>query len=196
MTNQALVPEDIAERYEVREWRSGLAVLTTAHPDEWRDILEVLRGFALLRSDVLKPGGSKGLIALKLDLHFTKLDWIEKAFDTRIIVDKSERVTPTHKVDCYKNRVALEVEWNNKDPFFDRDLENFRLLFDRQAIDAGVIITRCTELQRIFKQLGRGASFGNSTTHMEKLIPRLNGGSGGGCPVVVFGIRGAAYVED
>src|SRR5437879_3179548 len=111
MTNQALVPADIAERYEVREWRSGLAVLTTAHPDEWRDILEVLRGFALLRSDVLKPGGSKGLIALKLDLHFTKLDWIEKAFDTRIIVDKSERVTPTHKVDCYKNRVALEVEW-------------------------------------------------------------------------------------
>jgi hypothetical protein len=111
-------------------------------------------------------------------------------------VDKTEFVTPTHKVDCYKNRVALEVEWNNKDPFFDRDLNNFRLLFELRAIDAGVIITRCTELQKIFNKLGRGPSFGNSTTHMAKLSPRLDGGSGGGCPVVVFGISGACYVED
>jgi hypothetical protein len=51
-----------------------------------------------------KPRGSKGLIARKLDSHFTKLGWIEKAFDTRIVVDKSEFATPTHKVDCYKNR--------------------------------------------------------------------------------------------
>jgi len=40
--------------------------------------------------------------------------------------------TPTHKVDCFKNRVALEIEWNNKDPFFDRDRNNFRLLFDQR----------------------------------------------------------------
>jgi hypothetical protein len=110
------------------------------------------------------------------------------------VVDKSEYAAPTHKVDCYKNRVALKVEWNNKDPFFDRNLNNFRLLFDLRATDAGVIITRCTELQLIFNRLGRGASLGNSTTHMAK--PRLDGGSGEGCPVVVFGIRGACYVED
>ena len=154
MTNQALVPAEIAARYEVHEWRNGLAILTAAHPEEWTNLLEVLRDFVLLKSDVLKPGGSKGLISQRLDSHFTKLGWIEKAFDTRIVVDKSEFVTPTHKVDCYKNRVALEVEWNNKDPFYDRDLNNFRLLFDLRAIDAGVIITRCTELQQIFNQLG------------------------------------------
>lgn len=196
MTNQALVPKDVAARFEVHEWRNGVAILSAARPEEWSNILEVLRGFTLLKSDILKPGGSKGLISSKLDSHFTKLGWIEKKFDTKIVVDKSEHVAPTHKVDCYKNRVALEVEWNNKDPFFDRDLNNFRLLFDLRAIDAGVIITRCTELQRIFNELGRGPSFGNSTTHMAKLLPRLEGGSGGGCPVVVFGIRAAAYVED
>jgi hypothetical protein len=196
MTNRAaLVPDDIATRYEVHEWRNGLAILTAAHPEEWRDILEVLRHFTLLKNDIMQPGGSRGPIAKKLDSHFIRLGWSEKAFDTRIVVDKSEFVAPTHKVDCYKNRVALEVEWNNKDPFFDRDLNNFRLLFDLRAIDAGVIITRCTELQLIFNRLGRGASFGNSTTHMAKLLPRLDGGSGGGCPVVVFGIRGACYSE-
>jgi hypothetical protein len=196
MTNRAPIPNDIAARYEVHEWRNGLAVLTAAHQQEWRDVLAALRGFTLLRSEVLKPGGSKGLIARQLDTHFVKLGWSEKSFDTRIVVDKSEFIAPTHKVDCYKNRIALEVEWNNKDPFFDRDLNNFRLLFELRAIDAGVIITRCTELQLIFNRLGRGASFGNSTTHMAKLLPRLDGGSGGGCPVVVFGIRNTCYVED
>jgi hypothetical protein len=34
MTNQLLIPDDIAARYEVHEWRNGLAILTAAHPDE------------------------------------------------------------------------------------------------------------------------------------------------------------------
>jgi hypothetical protein len=196
MANQPIVPADIAARYEVHEWRNGLAILSTAHSKEWREIIDELSGFTLLKSDIMQPGGSKGLISSKLDSHFTQLGWVEKKLDTKIVVDAAEHVAPTHKVDCYKNRVALEVEWNNKDPFFDRDLNNFRLLFDLRAIDAGVIITRCTELQQIFNKLGRGPSFGNSTTHMAKLLPRLEGGSGGGCPVVVFGIRREAYVED
>ena len=156
----------------------------------------MLKGFRLLKSDILKPGGSKGLIAGKLDGHFTKLGWAEKKFETKIVVDEREFITPTHKVDCYKDRVALEVEWNNKDPFYDRDLNNFRLLFDLRAIDAGVIITRCTELQKIFNALARGPSFGNSTIHMAKLLPRIDGGGGGGCPIVVFGMRDTCYVED
>ena len=196
MAIRSIVPTDVTARYEVHEWRNGLAILSAAHPGEWGNIVEVLRGFTLMKSDILKPGGSKGLISSKLDSHFTRLGWKEKKFETKIVVDSDEHVTPTHKVDCYKNRVALEVEWNNKDPFFDRDLNNFRLLFELRAIDAGVIITRCTELQKIFNKLGRGKSFGNSTTHMAKLLPRIEGGGGGGCPIVVFGIRDAAYVED
>ena len=92
--------------------------------------------------------------------------------------------------------MALEIEWNNKDPFYDRDLNNFRLLFDLRVASVGVIVTRCDELQDIFNDLGRGPSFGNSTTHMSKLLPRIDGGSGGGCPVLVFGISRRLYVED
>ena len=48
----------------------------------------------------------------------------------------------SHEIDhvrTYKPgiRLALEIEWNNKDPFFDRDLNNFRLLFDLRAIQVG-----------------------------------------------------------
>ncbi|MEP7174508.1 MAG: BglII/BstYI family type II restriction endonuclease [Aestuariivirga sp.] len=196
MKNHPLVPYDIEQNYDVREWRNGLAILAAVHPIEWAEMLEVLRGFKLLRSDIVNPGGSKSDIAKKIDGHFTKFGWLEKQFDTKIVVDKTEYHTPTHKVDCYKNRVALEVEWNNKDPFFDRDLNNFRLLFDLRAIDVGIIITRSSELQAIFNGLGRGSSYGNSTTHMSKLIPRLEGGGGGGCPIVTFGIRPEAYIND
>ena len=63
-----------------------------------------------------------------MDSFLSKREWKEKKFSTSIKVDESLRETPTHKVDCYKNRVALEIQWNNKDPFFDRDLNNFRLL--------------------------------------------------------------------
>ncbi len=190
------LPADITHKYDVLEWRNGLAILAAAHPAEWGDILQVLRDFRLLRSDIVQPGGSKSPIASRLDSHFFRLGWEEKAFDTKIIVDGIEHRTPTHKVDCYKNRVALEVEWNNKDPFFDRDLNNFRLLFDLRAIDVGVIITRCPQLQEIFKELGKGSSYGNSTTHLNKLIPRMEGGGGGGCPIAVFGIKKEAYVDD
>jgi hypothetical protein len=90
----------------------------------------------------------------------------------------------------------LEVEWNNKDPFFDRDLNNFRLLFDLRVIDVGLIITRCSDLQAIFNRLGKGKSYGNSTTHMQKLLPRIEGGGGGGCPILIFGISSKLYMED
>jgi hypothetical protein len=73
----------------------------------------MLRKFRLRRSDILRPGGRKSRIAEELDGHLFNLGWSEKGFDTRNAVDETEYKVPTHKVDCYKNRVALEVEWNN-----------------------------------------------------------------------------------
>jgi hypothetical protein len=196
MTTAHLVPPDVAELYEIHEWRNAVGVLSTACPQEWADIQTALRAFRLHRSEILTAGGSRSTIVDRLERPLKEASWIEKHFDTAIVVDGEQRDSPTHSVDCFKGRVALEVEWNNKDPFYDRDLNNFRLLFDLQVIDVGVIITRCSPLQTIFNALGRGPSFGNSTTHMGKLLPRLRGGSGGGCPIVVFGISDALYVED
>ncbi|WP_236848719.1 BglII/BstYI family type II restriction endonuclease [Candidatus Thiodictyon syntrophicum] len=60
-------------------------------------------------------------------------------------------------------------------------------------ISVGVIITRCDSLQSIFARLGRGSSYGASTTHMSKLLPKIEGGGSGGCPLLVFGIRDTLY---
>ena len=58
------------------------------------------------------------------------------------------------------------------------------------------LITRCDELQQLFKEIGRAGSFGASTTHMSKLLPRIHGGGGGGCPLLVFGITRKLYEEN
>lgn len=191
-----LLPKFINDNYEVHEWKHACAVLCTDFKQEWNDIITTLTNFRLHKGWIMKGGGRKSSVAESLDGMLYLLGWVEKNFKTTISVDDHDMKSPTHKVDCYKNKIALEIEWNNKDPFFDRDLNNFRLLFDLRAISVGVIITRCDELQDVFDKIGRGSSYGASTTHMGKLLPRIEGGGGGGCPILVFGIKSSLIVED
>ena len=191
-----LLPAFVRSHYEVHEWKHACAILKQDFVNEWADICDVLNGFRLHRSWLTVGGGRKSKASEAIDSALYARGWIEKKFATEIVVDATRTETPTHQVDCFKNRVALEIEWNNKDPFFDRDLNNFRLLFELRAVSVGVIVTRCDDLQDIFDALGRGSSFGASTTHMSKLLPRIHGGGGGGCPLLVLGIKKELYVED
>jgi hypothetical protein len=117
--------------------------------------------------------------------------WSERKFDIKIEVDGHPVPIPTHKIDNFKKMpshargVGVEVEWNNKTEFYDRDLNNFRLLRQLGVLSVGVIITRLSELQSLFDSLGKGASYGNSTTHWDKLIPKVDGGGAGGCPLLL-----------
>lgn len=195
MTTSHLIPKQIQETWEVHEWRNAAGVLQTAKPDEWNDVMEALKTFRFSTEDVVVGGGNRSVLAIKFDKFLNDRGWDEKQFRTAIKVDEEIRESPTHKVDNFKNGVALEVEWNNKDPFYDRDLNNFRLLFELRVVEVGIIVTRCSHLQEIFDKLGRGDSYGPSTTHMDKLLPRLEGGGGGGCPVLVFGMTNKLYDE-
>jgi hypothetical protein len=196
MSTEHLVPEDLRGLYHVKEWRNAAGVLATAYPAEWQDVQEVLREFRLMKSEVMVGGGNRSLISRRIDEPLYARGWQEKPFQTSIVVDQTRIDSPTHSVDCLKGGVALEMEWNNKDPFFDRDLNNFRLLFELRAIQVGIIVTRSWELQEIFKALGKGASYGKATTHHERLWPKVEGGGAGGCPVLTFAIRPALFVDD
>ena len=186
----------IRQHYEVHEWKHPCAILKQDFAAEWDDICDVLTGFRLQRSWIEVGGGRKSKVSESINSALYTRGWVEKKFKTEIVVDGARSESPTHQIDCFKNRVALEIEWNNKDPFFDRDLNNFRLLFELRAVSVGVIVTRCDELQKIFDGLGRGKSYGSSTTHMARLLPRIEGGGGGGCPILVLGIRKELYVEN
>ncbi|MCL4481505.1 MAG: hypothetical protein M1445_02570 [Bacteroidetes bacterium] len=141
-----------------------------------------------LFSDILRPMG-----------------WNEKNLDAELnvfeIKGKSKILKSTlkhgsHLVDYLKGRVAFDLEWNSKDQTFDRDLYAFRAFFEYDAISVGVLVTRSNELDPLFKQLGINSKYGASTTHLGKLIPRLQAGRNGGCPVLVFGITSKLMIDN
>ena len=168
-----LLPDDIRATYQVEERHHACSILKTDFPEQWKDLIDVLHEFKLRKSHVAKKGGNKSPISRAIDALFFERGWVEKSFDIKVTADGNETLAPTHHVDYYRNRVAVETEWNNKDPFFDRDLTTFRLLFELNVLSVGIIITRADELQALFTELGKKTAAGQSTTHMSKLIPKM-----------------------
>ncbi|MBX9903056.1 MAG: hypothetical protein K2Y31_01775 [Burkholderiales bacterium] len=63
----------------------------------------------------------------------------------------------------------MEIEWNNKDPFFDRDLENFKRLHADGVISIGAIITRGESLQDGLRELIEKFARKNDVSGIAKL---------------------------
>ena len=186
-------PQDLLDRYRFKEWNHASSILATDFPREWEDIVGCLRSFKLRHSSIVIGGGGRSEIPLQLDGYLNGRGWHEKQFDIAIRVDQTEIDTPTHKIDNFKNRIGIEVEWNNKTEFYDRDLNNFRLLHELRVMSVGVVITRVSELQLLFNRLKIGKKYGASTTHWDKLLPKIDGGGAGGCPVLAVGITESCY---
>ena len=188
-----LIPANLRKRYRFDERHHATSILTVDFEEEFHDLMHCLEAFYLKKSDILTPGGGRSPIPKAIDGFLVKRKWMEKRFDIRIEVDEKLIPIPTHKIDNFKNRVGVEVEWNNKTEFYDRDLNNFRLLWEMRVLSVGVIITRLSELQNLFDELEKGESYGNSTTHWDKLIPKVEAGGAGGCPLLLVGMGMACY---
>lgn len=103
------IPQSILEKFDVFDWRNALAILKNVHPVEFADVIQVLTEFEIKWSILTQKGRNKTEIATLLDSNLYNRGWIEKEFDTKILVDNIPLEVPTHKVDCFKGRVALEV---------------------------------------------------------------------------------------
>jgi restriction endonuclease BglII len=188
-----LIPARLRKRFRFEERHHATSIVATDFTSEFNDLLLCLDAFRLKKSDILTPGGGRSPIPKAIDGFLSQRKWSEKSFDIKITVDGEPIPIPTHKIDNFKNRIGIEVEWNNKTEFYDRDLNNFRLLWELRVLSAGVIITRLSELQHLFDELGKGESYGNSTTHWDKLIPKVESGGAGGCPLLLIGMGMACY---
>lgn len=196
INTSAQFSNNLAQKYDFYDWGHATTILKNDFEEHFNEIEGALEHFCLKKSQLIVGGGGKSSIASMLDNYLYKKGWEEKKFDVLLKIDGTEHEAPTHKVDCVKGRIALDVEWNNKTEFFDRDLNNFRLLHALRAISVGIIITRSTTLQtKVFKKLGIGTKYGASTTHFDKLLPKIEGGGSGGCPILVIAIKDGAYEE-
>jgi len=198
MVWQNYIPEDIAALYDVHDYKHAAAIISKEFPNEFKELCVALRSFRFTIKDLISAGGNESHIPKIFSNVLRPLGWNEKNLTAELNVyevkgKKSKELKSSihhgsHKVDFLKDRVAFDLEWNSKDQTFDRDLYAFRAFFEYDAISLGVLVTRSNDLDPLFKELGINSKYGASTTHMGKLIPRLEAGRNGGCPVLVFGI--------
>lgn len=203
---QDYIPRVISALYEVHDFHHAAAILAKEFPTEFGDLCGALTKFRLTHEDILEAGGNESRIPKKLSDVLRPLGWVPEKLTATLTVDDKAIKSDTHVVDFLKGRVAFDVEWNSKDQTFDRDLYAFRSFFEYGRISVGVLLTRSTSLDGVFDQLGSvvdrygtkrmvKAKYGASTTHMGKLLPRLQSGRNGGCPVLALGITPKLVVK-
>ena len=130
------------------------AILAHDFPRELDLLVRVLSEFRISLEEIITGGGGEAGPTQRLRHELSDLNWRKHNFAVGITVDGRERAGVSHEVDHVKfaeaGALALEIEWNNKDPFFDRDLENFQRLHALSAISVGIVVTRGSSMQDAF----------------------------------------------
>jgi hypothetical protein len=200
-------PQTLLDRYEFAETRNAAAVLKASNLPEFEDVVSVLTEFVLASTDITEPGRNKSQVAQRLDTAFRELGWREGQYEVRVTTTLirqpwrtagerephatvSEAIAQGYKVDDLKSRVALDGEWNAKDGNLSRDLASYRVFYEHAIIDCAVLVTRTQEdMRELAIQMGAGTKFGTTTTtNLEKLVPMMQRGDVGGCPLLAVAI--------
>jgi hypothetical protein len=234
--------------YEVYFTRFADSIINDHFKDAKAELEDILNSFYIDEKQIVEGGGGRSSITQALAALIDKYGWLKANIESEHHVRGKVLTSESHEVDHYKSfeqgNIGLEIEWNNKDPFYDRDLENFRKLHQIGELSLGIIITRGASLQRellqvytrfleelypfdMAKLLTRISSsdnaknliakfiglpkeesikriaaalyyskYGAATTHMDKLLLRLNRGVGNPCPFILIGIGSERLIKD
>jgi len=140
-----------AAKFDIQFESHAAAILEKDFPKALRDLKQVLLGVRIPITEIIGSGGGEAKGTQRMRHALNELGWKKVNFEIRKTINGVEKESISHEVDHVKafegdfkgsKLVALEIEWNNKDPFFDRDLENFKRLHAEGAISVGVIVTR------------------------------------------------------
>lgn len=150
----------IRERGFEIEFRShAKAILGIDFTEVAAQLEDVLLTSTIPIEEIIGSGGGEAKGTQRLRNALAAQGWRKHNFVVQRIIDGVERESQTHEIDHVKafeaGTVALEIEWNNKDPFFDRDLENFKRLHADGGISLGIIVTRGASLQSAIRTLVR-----------------------------------------
>ena len=152
--------ERLTERGFQVDFRShAKAILNGDFPDVAAELEEILLASTIPIEEIVGSGGGETKGTQRLRNALANRGWRKHSFVVKRTIDGIEKEAQSHEVDHVREFpngvVALEIEWNNKDPFFDRDLENFKRLHADGAISIGIIVTRSAALQEGLKTLVR-----------------------------------------
>lgn len=151
--------EKIKERgFQVVTLHHAEAILTHDMSDAVTELERVLMAIEISAEELVRGGGGEGELTQRLRRALANdCGWTKHNFEIKKIVDGDEKESISHEIDHVKRfptgTFAVEIEWNNKDPFFDRDLENFKRLHADGVISIGAIITRGSTLQESLRDV-------------------------------------------
>lgn len=141
----------VAKGFDIAIRNHAGAILTVDFPEIADELEQALLAVSIPAEELIGSGGAEAQSTQRLRKRLYKCGWPKHNFDFKLIVDGVETVSNSHEIDHVRRAnggtIACEIEWNNKDPFFDRDLENFQRLHAQSAISVGVLITRGASLQ-------------------------------------------------
>lgn len=141
-----------AKGFDVLFLAHAKSILSGEFPQAMVEIAQVLDRTTLPITEIIGSGGGETRFTQRLRKSLAEKGWKKHVFEIGKTIDGVQRESTSHEVDHVKNyagigSLAMEIEWNNKDPFYDRDLENFKRLHAEGAISVGVIVTRGKSLQ-------------------------------------------------
>lgn len=140
-----------ARSFQVEFHSHAEAILAADFPDAVGELEEVLLSASIPIEEIIAGGGGETKNTQRLRRGLVAAGWLTTTFTIEKRINGVPREAISHKMDHVRHVkqrngsdgvVALEIEWNNKDPFFDRDLENFKRLHAEGAISVGIIVTR------------------------------------------------------
>lgn len=156
---------DLFDELEARgfqvEFRShARAILSVDFPSVATELAEALASTTIPIEEIIAGGGGEAKGTQRLRRSLAALGWQKMQFVIEKRINGVPSEAQSHEVDHVREfddqgRIALEIEWNNKDPFYDRDLENYKRLHADGAISVGVIVTRGRSLHDNMRGLVR-----------------------------------------
>ena len=138
------------------------AILAGDFPAVEAELEDVLLSATIPIEEIIAGGGGEAKGTQRLRRGLQAKDWATVTFVVEKRINGIPREAVSHKMDHVKSfdlpdagrgTVAMEIEWNNKDPFYDRDLENFKRLHADGAISVGVIVTRGRSLHDNMREM-------------------------------------------
>src|SRR5262245_42921552 len=149
--------------FQVEFHSHAAAILGVDFPDAAQQLESVLGNATIPIEEIIAGGGREAKGTQRRRKGLAAHGWRTKTFTVVKTINDIPRESVSHKMDHVREfesdgkptALALEIEWNNKDPFFDRDLENFKRLHADGAISVGCIITRGRSLHSNMRELVR-----------------------------------------
>lgn len=137
----------VARGFQVEYHSHAEAILSVDFPSVVTELETALLGSTIPIEEIIAGGGGESKGTQRLRKALSAAGWPKFTFTIEKRINGVPRESVSHEIDHVRTfdrgaRIALEIEWNNKDPFYDRDLENFKRLHADGAISVGIIVTR------------------------------------------------------